>query len=287
MSSNKTLPNLVVIGAMKCGTTSLHDYLACHPDIFMSKKKELDFFIRKDFSEDDIESYKNNFDSRYLVNGESSQNYTKVHQYGDIVSGRIINTIPNARIIYIIRDPISRIVSHYHEALEGGYAPTEGLNESIRSQLHEHHYVLTSKYNLQILPFVREFGMEKIEIFCLEDLIVNRVATMNRLFKFLGIAEVAEDLNFDFVSNSVNDKRHWNGLSKIIYSDKLTKLRRSLPQFLSLHLRSSRLIRQILTKPIKKVSLDDSTTDVIRELLSSDISKLRALTGSTYDKWSL
>src|SRR5690348_17021002 len=72
-----TLPNLLIIGAAKAGTTSLHDYLSEHPDIFMSKHKELRFFDPESRWRLGVEWYKSNFDSRFAINGESSPRYTR------------------------------------------------------------------------------------------------------------------------------------------------------------------------------------------------------------------
>jgi len=106
------LPNLIIIGAMKCATTSLHYYLNLHPQISMSEEKELDFFIHKNNWHKGIEWYKTNFTGNASVYGESSPNYTK-YPFFNGVPERMHAVVPDAKLIYVVRDPIERIISHY------------------------------------------------------------------------------------------------------------------------------------------------------------------------------
>ena len=67
------LPNLLIIGAMKCGTTSLHNYLNLHPEIYMQQEKELDYFIEKKNYKKGLNWYKSKFNSKNSkILGESS-----------------------------------------------------------------------------------------------------------------------------------------------------------------------------------------------------------------------
>src|SRR5689334_25243197 len=72
-----TLPNLLVIGAAKAGTTSLHSYLSLHPEIFMSQRKELNFFDDRSRWNKGVEWYKSNFNDEFRVNGETSPQYSR------------------------------------------------------------------------------------------------------------------------------------------------------------------------------------------------------------------
>ncbi len=76
MAAPAGLPNLIVIGAQKCGTSSLHRYLALHPQIGMSRVKELDFYLAHRTWSRGTEWYAGQFDPAMTVRGESSPNYT-------------------------------------------------------------------------------------------------------------------------------------------------------------------------------------------------------------------
>ena len=83
------LPNLVVIGAMKCGSTSLHHYLDAHPAVSMSDHKELNFFYRPQRWQRGADWYRGHFDSTALVRGESSVNYTKSPAASSVAAPRM------------------------------------------------------------------------------------------------------------------------------------------------------------------------------------------------------
>src|SRR5438093_10024477 len=97
------LPNLVVIGAQKCGTSGLHYYLSLHPEISMSRPKELNFFIAERNWPRGVEWYRRHFDPRAQVRGESSPNYTAFPQHTGVVE-RLHELLPEPRLVYLIRD---------------------------------------------------------------------------------------------------------------------------------------------------------------------------------------
>src|SRR5262249_9523812 len=107
-----TLPNLLIIGARKAGTTSLHEYLSLHPQIFMSEEKELSFFDADGRWGRGIDWYKANFDARYPINGESSPQYSRYPRTPGVPE-RIKSVLGMPKIIYAIRDPVDRILSDY------------------------------------------------------------------------------------------------------------------------------------------------------------------------------
>src|SRR5205823_11980303 len=94
------LPNLLIIGAAKAGTTSLHRYLDLHPSIFMSRSKELQLFNQDDWRER-RDWYRAQFPTAAPVRGESSGAYT-MHPVLPCVPERIKATIPDARLIYLV-----------------------------------------------------------------------------------------------------------------------------------------------------------------------------------------
>jgi hypothetical protein len=111
------LPNFIIIGAMKCGTTSLYYQLSEHKEVKMSIQKETNFFIRKrDFEKGRYEKgrdwYESCFPEGGMARGECSPNYTKVHLFPGVAQ-RMQELLPDVRLVYMVRDPIERLVSHY------------------------------------------------------------------------------------------------------------------------------------------------------------------------------
>src|SRR5690606_18287453 len=95
------LPNLIVIGAQKCGTSGLHYHLSLHPQVSMSKPKELNFFIAERNWPRGEAWYRRQFDPRAKVRGESSPNYTAYPQHTGVPE-RMHSLVPDAKLIYIV-----------------------------------------------------------------------------------------------------------------------------------------------------------------------------------------
>src|SRR5688500_5445420 len=111
-SSESLLPNLITIGAQKCGTSGLHYYLGLHPEVSMSTPKELNYFIAERNWGRGPEWYGRHFDPNARCRGESSPNYTAFPQHMGVPE-RMASVVPDAKLIYIVRDPLARIAAHY------------------------------------------------------------------------------------------------------------------------------------------------------------------------------
>jgi hypothetical protein len=176
------LPNLIVIGAMKCGTTSLHRYLRLHPEIGMSAPKELNYFINELQWGLGEEWYRSHFDPRLRIRGESSVHYTNYPRFADVAE-RIHDLVPGAKLIYMVRDPIDRMLSHYVHNRAGGYerlGPEEALARPSA-------YIDRSRYWMQLERYLANFPPEQIRIVTQEELNAKREETMASVFGFLGV----------------------------------------------------------------------------------------------------
>src|SRR5512142_3502978 len=127
-------PDFIIIGAMKCATSTLHEQLAIQPGLFMSRPKEPNFFSDDDIYAKGWDWYRGLFegaDERALC-GESSTHYTKLPTYPHTVA-RIRRHLPRVKLIYIMRDPIERLISHYlHESIRGQ------INVSVDQAIEQH-----------------------------------------------------------------------------------------------------------------------------------------------------
>ena len=279
------LPNLIVIGAMKSGTTSIHDYLNQHPDIYMSETKEIDFFIEEKNWNKGVKWYKNNFFSNSTICGESSQNYSKRHHFKPGVPKKIYELIPDTRIIYLVRDPIQRIVSHYHEALEGGYPPKEGLNQYLTKNPEDNHYILTSSYYYQISAYLEFFPKDKILIISLDSLRSHRLETMNKIFRFLNLSECNDNSLFDFTRNTSETKRSKNIVGNFLYGQSSSNFRKIFPRDLKDHIKSNKFTKYLTTNPIKREEITEDTFSLLAKYLQEDVDKFRRFTGYSFSDW--
>ncbi len=199
-ASPGALPNLVIIGAMKCGTTSLHHYLGQHPDICMSRPKELNFFFgpedggprrgpdeRPDWARGNWHRgpawYAAHFDAGAPVRGEASPGYTSPSYPG--VAARMAAVIPDARLVYAVRDPIDRAVSQYEHHRRQG-TETRGPEEALLDPGSQ--YIARSRYAERLAPFLAAGAFrDRITVVAQEDLRHARRATLRGLFAGVGV----------------------------------------------------------------------------------------------------
>ena len=180
------LPNLLVIGGLKCGTTSLHHYLNLHPEIAMSRPKELNFFVEQLNWPLGPDWYAAHFDGGAAVRGETSPHYTNRPRFAGVAQ-RMRAVVGESHLIYMVRNPIDRMLSHYLHNVGGGYE-TRGLTEALSDP--DSAYVARSRYAFQLEPYLDNgFTTESIEIVSREELKENRSATMGRVFGFLGVED--------------------------------------------------------------------------------------------------
>jgi hypothetical protein len=178
------LPNFLLIGAMKCGTTSLADQLTVHPDIFVSDPKEPHFFAWNQHWERGIEWYESLFRDAEAAKavGEASTTYT-MHPVAPDVPPRIAQTLADVRFLYIVRHPIDRLVSHYmHRWYEGN--TSNSLEAAIESDTQLLAY---SRYHYQIQQYLPHFPPDRFLVLVFEEFTADPVAVHQQVYRFLGV----------------------------------------------------------------------------------------------------
>jgi hypothetical protein len=169
---------------MKCGTSSLHDRLAEDPRLFMSQPKEPNFFSDDDVYARGLAWYTSLFsaarDSQLC--GESSTHYTKLPTYPHTVA-RMRAILPAPRLVYLMRDPLDRIVSQFiHEWSRRDVS--DGLEAAVRGH---HRFVSYSLYATQLAPYFEGYGSERILPVFLERLVAYPEEELARILVFLGV----------------------------------------------------------------------------------------------------
>jgi hypothetical protein len=180
-------PNLFIIGSMKSGTTSLHNYLNTHPHIHMSENKEPGYFVKEMTHNLGIDWYLSLFSSneQHAYVGESSTHYTKLPTHQG-VADRIHSFNPDAKFVYVMRNPFERLVSHYwHEVrkLEHG-GEHRGLLQAVEANPE---YLAFSNYAMQLQPYIKLFGLGAIYTLTFESLKKDPQGETNKIFTWLGL----------------------------------------------------------------------------------------------------
>lgn len=278
------LPNLVIIGAMKSGTTSLHSYLDLHPQISMSSVKELNFFILEFNWSRGVQWYESNFTDKTKILGESSTNYTMCHIF-DGVPESMYSVLPEAKLIYILRDPVDRIVSHYTHDYRIG-KEKRSISKALADLENNHyvscHYVSCSKYYMQLEQYLNYFPQSNILIITLEDLSRHRHRTLQKVFKFLEVDDSFYDQGFAKVLHKSSDKRRKNPIGVLLSRIPGKNL---VKPFLPPHFR--KVYESLYYNKVKKPTLSERSKQELIDHLQDDINSLRKYTGSDFKDWCL
>jgi len=274
------LPNVLIVGAAKCGTTSLHEYLDGHQEVAMSREKELDFFVEEKSWGRGVEWYERQF-AAASVRGESSPSYTAYPRYRGVPE-RIHRIVPGARLVYLVRDPIERIVSHFAHrqivrpgALEDAFAEP-GRREGL---------VAPSRYWLQLEQYLELFAPERILILDSDELRARRVETLERVFAFLGVDASFRSPAFTATHNRASQHSRPNragrlvggALRRALSPERAQVLRARAPAALKAPFRTA------VERPILSPKLRAQLADELRD----DVERLRAHTGQAFAAWSL
>ena len=203
------LPDFVIIGAMKAGSTSLYEYLARHPQIFLSPEKEPMYFSRNHKYHRGEQWYRSLFASAQPGQfcGEASTCYSRAPHYED-VPARMVQLIPQARLIYILRHPVERAYSHYRWDMQqlhrqGSYEPVTFEQALERTE----EFVDASSYIRQIDRYLEYFPREQILVMTLDELKTDGEAALRSCQDFLGLEIhnlVGEGL---IVANAADERR--------------------------------------------------------------------------------
>ena len=196
------IPNLFLVGAMRAGTTALHETLDAHPAIFMSRFKEPAYLADPaELATDSpiisgagysanrtryVHLFRDAGDAMYA--GESSTHYTKLPRITGIPN-RMAALSPEARIVYLVRDPVDRTISHYRFAV----ARKSERRACIDALKSEPFYCAVGDYARQIGTYFDQFPPERIHLCVLEDLVADPVRELGRLYAWLGV-ELPADL---------------------------------------------------------------------------------------------
>jgi hypothetical protein len=273
------LPNLVVIGAQKCGTSVLHYYLSLHPEVSMSKPKELNFFIEERNWARGIDWYRGHFDPDARVRGEASPNYSAYPQHQGVPE-RMHSVVPEARLIYMIRDPLERIAAHWVH----NYAKRREKGTLAETLTHPNtSYVTRSKYAMQLERFLAFYPREQVLVFQQSELRNKRMETLRRIFDFLGVDPDYTHPRFEQERHQTARKTRATRLAV-----KLEKLGRSsrarmLPSNFWLVLDDRLPLRRAIKRPDVRASLPP---DALAEL-RADAERLRELTGRDFSNWKI
>lgn len=298
-----TMPNFLIIGAAKAGTTALYSYLKQHPQIYMSPEKEPHFFAfegeKLNFSGTageqewlnsaaitDIENYRMQFQgvSKQIAIGEASALYLYIPKTPE----RIRHYVPDMKLIAILRNPVERAYSAFLYQIRDGLEPIADFAQALREEekrIREnwvpiYYYQQMGFYYTQVKRYFDTFDRNQIKVYLYEDFSTNPINILQDTFRFLGVD--------DTFAPDVSLKHNVSGIPKnsAIYTFLKNPhpikyiLKPLFPEGLRRRVMAS-LKNQSLYKPPLTPELRRQLIDVYRE----DILKLQDLIQQDLSRW--
>ena len=272
------LPNVLLIGAQKAGTSALHAQLAAHPEVFASAPKELHFFSHNFGRPRDLDSYRQVFgsaaDARIVL--ESSTTYS-MFPASPGTPGRIHAALGDVKLIYVMRDPVERLRAGYVQALSSG-AETRPIAIAL---IHDTRYLYPSLYATQLEQYLAHFAPEQLLCLRHEDLRNNPGAALDQTLAFLGLAPGwrPPDLNrtYNVTAGKRAPRAWWRWLGGLIQRHQLMWVYRILRWVPADSDLVSRLIEPAET------AIPDEVLSALLVLIRRDLERLRDLLGDGWD----
>jgi hypothetical protein len=296
-----TMPNFLIIGAAKAGTTSLYYYLKQHPHIYLSPIKEPKFFALEGQSLDfggpggqdtmrqtsvvELAAYQKLFDgiSKERAMGEASTLYL----YSAAAPKCIRSYLPGVKLIAILRNPVERAYSNYLYMVRRGEEPLRDFEAALRAEehrIHENwlptwHYQRRGLYFAQLKRYYDLFDPQQIKVYLYEDLVTDAAGLLKDMCQFL-------DVDDTFVPK-VSTRHNISGVPKneawhhfLIQPHPIKSLLRPLAppawrKQLSVRLRNRNLIKPPLPAAVRQQLLETYRDDIgqLETLIARDLSK--------------
>jgi hypothetical protein len=177
------LPNFVIVGAMRGGSSALARALSQHPDVFVAPGKEMHYFNRH--FQQGLGWYESRFagGEAALARGDA----TPLYMYDQLTRRRMTETLPSARFIAIIRDPVDRAYSHYWHNRRRE-RESRSFDEAVKGKPSEQilDYMGLSRYATNLRD-LETLAPDRLLVLINEDLRHRRADTLERTWKFIGV----------------------------------------------------------------------------------------------------
>ena len=269
--NNDMRVDFILIGAQKSGTTSLAYQLRQHPQIGFCRHKEPNFFSRPGEVAADVVEYHTLFDESIgKIYGEASTTYSWFPQYPQTAQ-RIQVYNPAVKIIYIMRQPVERVRSHYTHRLLRARTRLPADQELFENPV----YVNRSRYAVQLQPYLARFPRENIHLMIFEEYTADPLPALHTLAGHLGIAPKGFD-GIDLTPQYQSSQR--TGDKEI--KKWLTPVSRLFP----LKVRNA-LRGPFVYKPDRDIEFSEKIRQILWALVLQDVHEIEKLLGRKITEW--
>jgi hypothetical protein len=296
------MPNFLIIGTAKSGTTALYNYLKQHPQVYMSPVKEPKFFAYEGEKLDfrgpgdqefngsvvtDIEAYRALFAkaSSETAVGEASPLYLYIPK----APQRISHHVPEAKLIAILRNPVERAYSHFTQMVRDGREPLDDFSQALRAEegrvgdnwAFGWHYKRMGFYHAQLERYFDAFGRDQLKVYLYEDLKTDPVGVLTETFRFLGVDDAfVPDMSLKHNVSGIPKSQALHAFIRQSHPIK-SVFKPFVPERLRLRLKTNLKSRNLRQPPPLSPEARKELVEVYRE----DILKLQGLIRRDLSTW--
>lgn len=275
------LPNFLILGTAKAGTTALHTYLQQHPQIYLTPNKETNFFAfegididfqgigdeaLKEFSITDLETYQQQFSG--VTNESAIGEACPLYLYHPSAPQKISDYIPDCRLIIILRNPVDRAYANFLHLIRDDREPFTNFDQALAAEKRRitsnwewfWHYKQVGYYSEQIQRYYDLFNPDQIAIYLYEDLQESPTNLFQNIFNFL-------EVNSDFVPD-LNLRPNKSGMPKNKLLHQLLRKPNPLKTILKPLFPASvrqKIQHRNLAKPQMSIETREKLTNLFRE----------------------
>ena len=271
----------MIIGAMKCGTSTLAKILDQHPDISVARGKEPHYFAFGDWKAN-LGAYHALFDPAKKIWCDASTSYTCYPEFNLQIWRDIFEYSPHVKFIYLVRDPVDRVLSNYMHLYERGYT-----NYSLKEALVKVPSILTrGRYYTQIVPYIESFGRDAILILDFDDLKDHPKELVEQVCNFLAIdTSYFENFRFqEFHSNrSVGEVRRHHRFDNFERRKSMMILKKVLP--IGYKILRNKVVYNNPRSFKSKPTITPEISELVLRMLESDLIQFQSIAGKKFEKW--
>lgn len=279
-----TLPNFLIVGAMKSGTTSLANWLGAHPDAYMAPGKEVHFFDVDQNWALGIDWYREIFAgaSGQTAVGEGTPRYMFLERAVD----RMAQTLPEAKLIVCLRDPIGRAYSHWLHAYHRNARDRRSFEQAMRDEMAgpevfecesiDGGYLTRGQYARQLERLERHYPRDRIQVVFFEDLLRDPAASFDDVCRYLDIATGVRPDNLGSKDNPAATYRPlW-----------LWRQIRAYRRFERMPRRIAGRLERAMKRPLTKTPIDPAVQQMLAEYFEPHTAALERWLGHEVSGWT-
>ncbi len=296
------MPNFLIIGTAKAGTTSLYNYLKQHPQVYVSPVKEPKFFAyegeKLDFrgpgdeefsttAVTDLEAYRALFAkaSNETALGEASPLYLYLPK---ALEG-IRRHVPEAKLIAILRNPVDRAYSHFSQMIRDGREPLDDFSQALDAEeqrIRENwafgwHYKRMGFYHAQLERYFEEFDRDQIKVYLYEDLKADPAGVLRETFGFLDVDDAfVPDISLRHNVSGIPKSRALHSFIRQSHPVK-SVFKPLVPERLRLRIKTNLRNRNLRQPPPLSAEVREELAEAYRE----DVVKLQGLIRRDLSHW--